>query len=185
MEEINELRKFYHLKNVERTSPVGERKESPAEHSWSSLILADYMLTKFNLKLDRLKIYELLIYHDIAEIETGDIPIHHDEERKNKKETERKAMEKLMEDFPAFLKEKVNRLFLEFGERKTKEAKFAKAIDSFDALIHFLDHKASWKGWTEVMVRKYHGQAIIVFPELEEIFEKLVEFCKREDYFGQ
>jgi len=92
-------------------------------------------------------------------------------------------MEKLMEDFPASLKEKVGDLFSEFEERKTKEAKFAKAIDSFDALIHFLDHKASWKDWSEEMVRKYHGQAIVIFPELEEIFEKLIEFCKKEGYF--
>jgi hypothetical protein len=42
MENINKLRKFYQLKHVERTAPVGERKESSAEHSWSALILADY-----------------------------------------------------------------------------------------------------------------------------------------------
>ncbi|MDO8656853.1 MAG: hypothetical protein Q7K45_06455 [Nanoarchaeota archaeon] len=42
---IHQLRKFYELKNVERTAKVGSRKESPAEHTWSALILADYFLS--------------------------------------------------------------------------------------------------------------------------------------------
>lgn len=82
METINKLRKFYHLKNVDRDAVVGKRKESSAEHSWSTLILADYFLNIMNDKsLNRLKVYELLLYHDIVEIESGDIPIHHTEKR--------------------------------------------------------------------------------------------------------
>ena len=61
MEDLQKLRKLYHLKNVERANTVKDRKESSAEHSWSCLILADYFLTKMqNHHLDRLKVYELL-----------------------------------------------------------------------------------------------------------------------------
>jgi len=186
METINKLRTFYHLKNVERACSVGGRKESSAEHSWSCLILADYFLTIMkDQSLDRLKIYEMLMYHDVVEIETGDIPIHHEEERRGKKEKELEALHKIKKEIPQALQQKFVDLFLEFEERKTPEAQFAKAIDSFDALIHEIDYKKDWQGWTEEMVRKFHGKNIKHFPEIEEAFDKLLDFCKKESFFDQ
>ncbi len=189
MKEIQKLRKFYKLKEVERNSPVGKRKESSAEHSWSSLILADYFLTLINgkakkEKIGRLRVYELLMYHDVVEIETGDICISKVEERKNKQEAEIKAMRKLKEDFPEAIKEKVWDFFVEFEERKTKEARFAKAIDALDAEIHYLDYKKEWKGWTPEMVRDLKPWKLVKeFPELEDAYEKVLKFAHEEGYF--
>ena len=186
MEEINKLRRFYHLKNIDRQGSVGARKESSAEHSWSCLILADYFLTTIkNNNLDRLKVYELLMYHDVVEIESGDVPIHHEEKRKDKGKLELKAANKLKESFPNEMKNKFMRIFTEFEEQKTREANFAKAIDALDALMHFLDDKKAWKGWTEEQVRKYHGSYVELFPELKESFDKMLKFCKEEGYFDQ
>ena len=75
IEDILKLKRINKLKFVERRNSVGERKESPAEHSWSCLIIADYFIDKIKQKLDKLKVYNLLIYHDLVEIESGDIPI--------------------------------------------------------------------------------------------------------------
>tara|TARA_Y100000310_G_C20629036_1_gene787575 strand:- start:1153 stop:1713 length:561 start_codon:yes stop_codon:yes gene_type:complete len=186
METINKLRKLYKLKEVERNSPVGKRKESSAEHSWSCLILADYFMSIMKTKLDRLKVYELLMYHDVVEIESGDICISKVEERKNKKEIEMKAMKKLKDDFPEPIKEKAWKLFIEFEEEKTKEARFAKAIDSLDAEIHFLDHREWWKGWTAEMVRELKPWHLVKeFSEIEEAYEKCLAFAKKEGYFNQ
>ena len=186
MEEINKLRKIYQLKNIERQGNVGKRKESSAEHSWSCLILADYFLTAIKENnLNRLKVYELLMYHDVVEIESGDVPIHHVEKRKDKKELELEAAHKLKKDFPEEIKNKFINLFTEFEEQKTREAKFAKAIDALDALMHFLDGKKAWKGWTEEQVRRYHGAYVELFPELKESFDKMLEFCNQEGYFDQ
>ncbi len=60
------------LKNVYRAGSVDDRNESSAEHSWSCLLLADFFLQKMNLNIDKLKVYELLMYHDLVEIESGD-----------------------------------------------------------------------------------------------------------------
>ena len=185
MDEINKLRKFYHLKNVERKGTVLKRRESSAEHSWSTLILADYFLGFMKGRLNRLKVYELLMYHDIVEIEAGDVGINDEEGRKGKKERERAAMKKLREDFPVVLKEKVWDLFEEFEAEKTKESRFAKAVDFLDAQIHELDYKKDWKGWTEEMLRRYKGPYFEEFPELKEAFEKMIEFCHAEGYFSQ
>ena len=185
METIHKLRKFYQLKHVERAGLVGERKESSAEHTWSALILADYFLSIMDNSLDRLKVYELLMYHDVVEIETGDIPVHHIEKRVNKKEEEKAAAHILKEHIPPALKDKFIKLFEEFEDGETPEAKFAKAIDSLDALIHFLDYKEAWKGWTEEMVREFHGKKIIHFPETKEAFEKMLEYCRENGFFNQ
>lgn len=186
MENINRLRELYHLKNIERAGTVKGRKESSAEHSWSCLILADYFMCHMkNAKFDRLKVYEMLMYHDVVEIESGDIPIHHEEKRKNKQENEMRALKKLQENVPLILKDKFVSLFLEFEEMKTKEAKFAKAIDALDSLVHELDYKKDWQGWTEEMVRKYHGRYMDEFPEIKEAFNKMLAYCRKEGYFNQ
>jgi len=67
---------------------------------------------------------------------------------------------------------------------ETKEARFAKAIDSMDALIHFLDYKDAWKTWTMDMVIKYHGKNIEEFPSIKEAFEAILEFTKENGYYG-
>jgi putative hydrolases of HD superfamily len=154
MEDIHKFRIFNKLKSVYRFNSVDDRKESSAEHSWSCLILADYFITKHKLSIDRLKIYELLMYHDVVEIETGDLPLHPDIARTDKKEKEKIAKKLLHDKLPEPLNDKFIELFTEFEEQNTKESRFAKAIDALEAEIHELDYKEDWKGWTEEFLRE-------------------------------
>lgn len=192
MDQLHKLRKLYRLKNIERANTVLSRKESSAEHTWSCLLLADYFLSQVknsqtknnqNKKLDRLKVYELLLYHDLIEIEAGDIPIHHVEERKHKQEKEQKAFASMKEQFPEVLKEKFSRLFQEFEEQKTSEAKFARAVDRIDALIHELDYKKDWKGWNEAKVRQFYQEEIKNVPIIKAAFEKIISYAQKQGYF--
>lgn len=186
MEEVNRIRKLYHLKNVERTTSVGSRKESTAEHTWSSMILADYFLSKMNdTTLDKTKVYELLMYHDLVEIECGDVCVSKVEERKNKKEIEMKAMHTLKDQIPSALKEKFVALFTEFEEQKTKKARFAKAVEQLDAELHEMDYKEDWKGWTEEFLRSAKEHYFEEFPALKEIFEKTTTYARENGYFDQ
>ncbi len=197
---LQKLRKFYELKRIERANTVAggkvRRKESPAEHSWSCLILADYFLSRMSdkmsgkaseqkPKLDRLKVYELLMYHDVVEIEAGDINLLNEQERKHKSEREKKAAHVLHQHLPAELGKKFLALFHEYEEGKSKEARFAKAIDALDAEIHELDYKEDWKGWTEEFLRKKKGPLFEEFPELKEAFEEIMSFVKKGGYFGR
>ena len=183
MQEFTKIRTLYKLKSVYRYNSQENRKESVAEHTWSALMLADYILSKFSMKIDRLKVYELLMYHDIVEIETGDIPIHHEEKRKSKVENERKALKILKQKLPNEIAQKLEKLHEEFEESSAPEAKFARAIDKLDATIHELDYKDDWKGWDEAMLRKYHEKHMKEFPETQNIFEELVKLVKKKKYF--
>ncbi len=185
MQDITKLRKLYELKRVYRENSVGGRKESSAEHSWSTMMLADYFFEAIKPDIDRQRVFELLLYHDLVEIESGDVPIHQEEKRKNKKETELKAMKKLKEEIPKEIRQRFEEMFIEFEELKTPEARFAKAVDRMDALIHELDNKEDWKGWDEAMVRKYFEKHISDYPKIRKMFEELVSFIREEGYFEQ
>lgn len=187
MEQINKLSLLYKLKNVERANSVINRKESSAEHSWSCLFLADYFLNVMNnSSLNRLKIYEMLIYHDIVEIETGDINLIDTDKRVDKQEKELQAMRELKDKLPEAIKEKTWNLFVEFEEGNTKEAKFCKAIDALDSQIHEMDYKEDWKGgWTEEFLRSKKGKYFEDWPELKDAFNKVIKFCNDDGYFDQ
>lgn len=188
MKDILKIRKLYELKKVYRANSVEERKESSAEHTWSSMILADYFLDIFekeNFKptLNREKVFQLLLYHDIVEIEVGDVSIHLEDQRIGKKEKELKAIEILSKQVPKEMSKKIIELFYEYEMAETIEAKFAKAIDVLDAQIHELDYKSDWKGWTEDILRKHKKKKVEHFPILDKFFEDLIKLLRTEGYF--
>lgn len=185
MNDLNKLRIIYQLKSVSRFNSVGTRKESSAEHSWSCLVLADYFLGKIKQKLDKIKVYEMLMYHDLVEIYAGDVNILDTEKRKYKKEKEYRASLKLKEELPKQINSKFFALFQEFEEQKTLEAKFCKAIDVLDAEVHELSNKKDWKGWTEKIIREKMEFNFKEFPEVKVMFEEVVSFARENSYFDQ
>lgn len=183
--EINKFRIFNKLKSIYRFNSVDNRKESSAEHSWSCLILADYFLTSMkDHNLDRMKVYELLMYHDVVEIEAGDSPLLPGTSRENKKEKEEMAARILSKKLPGSLQEKYMLLFDEFEEQETKEAMFAKAIDALDSQIHELDYKEDWEGWTKEFLVNQKRDLLLEFPELLKVFDELIDYLDREGYFS-
>jgi len=184
MDEINKLRLFNQLKSINRINSVSNRKESSAEHSWSCLILADYFLSKFNLQINRLKVYELLMYHDVVEIEAGDTPLGPELKLSGKKEKEDKAAKFLQKKLPKPLNDKFLGLFNEFEEQKTVEARFTKAIDALDAIVHELSYKKDWQGWTEKFLVEKKLHLFEEFPEIKATFKTILKFMKKEKYLN-
>jgi len=186
MENIIKIKKLYALKNIDRANSVKNRKESSAEHSWSCLILADYFLSKIKQKLDRVKVYELLMYHDTVEIEAEDSPLNPEKERTGQHEKEAVAMEKLSREIPdPKFGKKIKEFFHEFEENKTPEAKFANAIDKLDAIIQEIDYKKDWKGWSETFLRKEKEKYFEEFPEIKEAFDQIMAEMTKQGYFSQ
>ena len=182
-DEIQKFRVFNELKSVYRFNSVNDRKESSAEHSWSCLILADLILSLLDLNVDKLKVYELLMYHDVVEIESGDTPLSPNVNRSHKKELELKSMLILKNKLPKALSEKAYNLFLEFDDQKTMESKIAKAISALDAEIHEMDYKKDWVGWTKdflIQAKQHYFEDI---PELKDLFSKLLNYFEENNYF--
>lgn len=184
MKEINKFRVFNKLKSIYRINSVADRKESTAEHTWSCLMLADFFLSEMkDQNIDRLKVYELLMYHDIVEIEAGDTPLHPDNNTTDKKERESKALVTLQQQIPTVLSEKFGRLFKEFEAMETIEARFAKAVDALDAEIHELSYKDDWKGWTVEFLVAKKSKLFDEFPEMKKVFESVLQYMIENGYF--
>lgn len=184
MENILKFSILNKLKSVYRICPVNERKESTAEHTWSCLMLADYFISKYNYKLNKEKVYELIMYHDIVEIETGDIPLCPQESYSSieKQENEMVAAKKLRGVLPYPLNEKFWETFEEYEKRETLESKFAKAIDAYDAIVQSLDYKDIWKGWTKEFLILKKSKYFEPFSEMSEIFYETVDYLIKEGY---
>ncbi|MCK4429211.1 MAG: HD domain-containing protein [Candidatus Aenigmarchaeota archaeon] len=175
---------FYYC---EKEDVKHKRKETTAEHIYSSLKLADYFLLteKEFSQLDRLRVYELLMYHDDIEIDTKDVCISNREERKYKNEKEVEALPGLASRYPSKLGEKLLKRDSEFRERKTPESQFAHAVDKMDALIHELEYPQDWgpKGFDEKNVRVWFQHAFDYSPTFSKYFEYIIKYLNDKGYF--
>jgi putative hydrolase of HD superfamily len=172
---ITSLTELEKLKTVERGLHVGNRKESSAEHSWSCLLIVDLVIDYLNEPLDRLKVFEYLLYHDVVEVYAGDAKFNNPEEMKLKKEKEEKALEKISSLLPN--SGRFQRIMNEYEHRKTRESEFAKAIDCIDSCIRNLNDENASKedGFTENLIRAKYEPHISKFPITQELFETLME----------
>ena len=171
---IKSLTELEKLKTVERGLNVGNRKESSAEHSWSCLLIADMVLDYIDEPLDRLKVYEYLLYHDVVEVYAGDAKFNNPDEMKMKLEKEEMALRKILSFLPNA--ERFQKIITEYENRETRESEFAKAIDCIDSCIRNLndDSRTNEDGFTESLIRQKYEPHVSKFPFTLELFESLM-----------
>lgn len=134
------------LKSVLRkVKPLGAtRYENSAEHSWQACLAALILSPYANEDIDLNKVIKMLIVHDIAEIDTGDIISFAKADGIDA--DEQKAIERIFGMLPEPQKEDLISLCREFGENETKEAKFANAMDRFMPILQNLyNNGQSWR----------------------------------------
>lgn len=125
------------LKRVERrTSPIGlERRENSAEHSWQAALTAMALAEHANEAIDLLRVLQMLLIHDVPEVDVGDT-FHYDKQATaGLHERERAAAERLFSILPAAQGAALLALWDEFEARATPEARYAAAVDRFMAFI--------------------------------------------------
>ena len=111
------------------------RNENDAEHAWHMAIMA-YLLKEYsNEPIDIAKVMLMCLIHDIVEIDAGDTYAYDEEGLKTQKAREEAAKERIFSLLPTDQKEKLIRIFDEFEEAETAEAKFAHTMDNFQPLI--------------------------------------------------
>ena len=129
-------REIFKLKKLERTgwklSNIKGRTESDAEHTFSTIMLALEIMNKCENNLDQLKVLKMIAYHEIGEIDVGDITLIDTEKRKHKYEDEKKCIQRIA--LKAQMPE-IYDLWIEFEENKTDEARFVKLLDRYDGVL--------------------------------------------------
>ena len=141
---LDESFKFYYkaikLKEMLRNGPLmwkvnKDRIESIAEHTFGCMILAISLYSQLKLEIDLGRVLEMLTIHELEEIVIGDITPLDKIKKEDLRVKARESVEELVKDLEN--KEELMKLTDEFNSSKTKEAKFAKAVDKLECVLEF------------------------------------------------
>jgi putative hydrolase of HD superfamily len=169
------------LKQVKRTGWALkgiEKIESVADHTWRMGLLVSLLAPK---NLDKLKLHEMNIIHDLGEIGIGDIKWEAGRKvissQKIKHEDEMRVMQGIFENHKD--KNKYLSLLKEFNEQKTPEAKFLKQIDKLEMSLQALEYEQD--GYPPRLFDEFweNAEKYLEGKELEPIFRKLQSLRKK------
>lgn len=146
------------LKSVDRMNGLfdGSRSENTGEHSWHAAISAVLLSRYANFPINLDNVIQMLLIHDLVEIEAGDTFVYDQSGVSQQREAEQQAADQVFTRLPDQEAQTLRDLWDEFEARKSPEAKYAKAIDRFLPLYSNLHNGGfSWQGHgvTQAQVR--------------------------------
>lgn len=126
------------LKNTLRSAHTSEqRPESVAEHTWSICLLMMCFEDQLD-DFDMLRLFKLIIIHDLGEAISGDIPATEQNPNEDKAELERTDFITLCAPLPDDLKSEMLVLWDEYDCAQTPEAIMAKGFDKIETMLQHL-----------------------------------------------
>ncbi|HYC93402.1 MAG TPA: HD domain-containing protein [Thermoanaerobaculia bacterium] len=179
------------LKGVTRkTRPIGlDRYENSAEHSWQIALLAASLAPYAEEPIDVDRVIQMLLVHDIGEIDTGDTMFYVEEGLSDRKTAERNAVTRIFGLLPEPQRGKFLSLWNEFEEARTPESRFANAADrAMPVLINLASGGQSWRENRiayERVVQRVGPPIKNGCPALWDYLEAKLEEKRREGWFGQ
>lgn len=190
-EEFARIQFFYGLKHEiryksERTI-VKDAYDSVAEHVYGMHIAFQYFWSLENPKQDwdASKMMSMITLHDIEEVVTGDV-IGYDKTDADR-QAEAQALQEVYKNTPESMRGNVQALLEEYEQRSSIEAKFVKAIDKIEALIHLYNPEG--KEMLHKMGTTFEQNASIKVPHFKEFpvimrfYEVIAIRMKNEGYF--
>lgn len=146
-QEIQEILTFLQrtkpLEKLERyNSSLNKNQNTVAEHSWRLVLMALVIAPKTGATLDMQKIFSLAVTHDLAEAVVGDADGYSQSQlgadfAVKKGALEDAGMHKLIQDIS--FGEDVYTLWKEFEDQQTIEARFVKALDKIEGMLHIME----------------------------------------------
>lgn len=128
------------------------RQESVAEHTWRMSLMAVLIGPYLDQPVNMEKLLKMIIIHDLIEAEAGDVSaldvLRNPAIKKEKEQRERAAIENLRRHLDSSVGEEVYRLWYEFEEKTTYEAKVANAFDKLEVQLQHND--ADIVTWEEI-----------------------------------
>ncbi len=143
------------LKTVTRNTLLTDesRFENAAEHSWHVALAAVVLFAGAPAKgMDLSRIVNMLLVHDLVEIDAGDLLCYNTDQVPAQKEKERAAAERIFSLLDDGQADMLRQLWQEFEAVETPEARFANAVDRLQPLLQALRTKG--KTWRRHRIRK-------------------------------
>jgi len=154
MERLDQQMRFVgeidRLKGVLRQTMLAgpARRENSAEHSWHLAVMALALAEHAPPGTDIGRVTAMVLVHDLVEIDAGDLFVYADEEQQARQEAaERAAADRIFALLPPDQAAGLRGLWDEFEERRTPEARFARALDRLQPMLENL--KVGGGTWQE------------------------------------
>lgn len=129
-----------------------------ADHSYGVALLAWFLAPE---ELDRERILEMALLHDLAEVVVGDITPHDKVLSEDKEQKEREALRTLTADLPRG-GESLS-LLREYQAQKSPEARWVKALDKLDMSLQSWIYEADGEGLDLSEFRHSAAPALLPF----------------------
>ena len=174
------------IKSIFRQTYVSDlsRQENDAEHSWHLALMAMVLSEYANEEVDVLHVIELVLIHDMVEIDAGDTYAYDPEANKTKRERELKAAERIFHLLPDDQAEWVRGLWDEYEASETKEAKFALSLDILHPiLMNDLGNGLAWVDH-DVTEKQARDRIARVKPGSEALFDLCDQIVKENVEIG-
>jgi len=161
-------------------------KESVADHSWRLALMSFMIADELKLKLNLAKAMKIALTHDLAEAITDDIDALLIYKKKisieSKEKAEDAAMKKLAKILPRKAGKEITKLWLEYLNHSSPEAKFIYALDKLEALTYLSEtgHKTYGDAEHADLIPVYANKAVADFPLLKPVLIILKEKIKKE-----
>lgn len=158
------------------------RQESVAEHTWRMALMAVLLGPYLSQPLDMEKLLKMIIIHDLIEAEAGDMSaldvLRNPTLRTEKVAREQQAIDNLRRVLGAPVGEEVYRLWYEFEDKRTYEAKVANAIDKLE--VQLQHNHADFGTWEEIeydmsYMMDQHVGFDPVMQQLKDLIEQQAE----------
>jgi putative hydrolases of HD superfamily len=136
------VREAGRLKSVLRQTVLADsgRAENSAEHSWHLAMMAIVLAEHAPAGTDLPRVISMVLVHDLVEIDAGDLFVYADQSEQDRQDVaERAAAERIFAILPAEQAVAMRRLWDEFSERRTAEAKFARALDRLAPMLENME----------------------------------------------
>ena len=180
LEKILKFIEFTHeIQSVERAIYIRgkERKENDMEHQYQLAMLAWYIIVTEKLKLDKEKVIQYALIHDIVEAYAGDTFFFGP--RNGKAKRERAAAKRLVKEFPEF--KDLHRMIEKYEHKKDKESRFVYALDKILPICNiYFDNGRLWKESQvslPLLLSKKKAK-VAVAPELKPYYKELTALLK-------
>ena len=138
------------LKGVLRQTMLAgqDRRENSAEHSWHLAMMVMALAEHAPPGTDLSRVTAMVLVHDLVEIDAGDLFVYAGAQAQaDQEEAERAAADRLFALLPASQGAEFRALWDEFEERRTPEAKFARALDRLQPML--ANYQLGGGTWTQ------------------------------------
>jgi putative hydrolases of HD superfamily len=170
------------LRHTRLTAP--SRRENSAEHSWHLAVMALALAEYAPPGTDLARVIVMLVLHDLVEVDAGDLSVHADAAAQARQHAaELAAADRIFALLPPDQAGEMRGTWDEFEERRTPEARFARALDRLQPML--ADVRAGGIAWREQGVTADRVLAKVELiedgsPELGRFARRMIEQAVRD-----